>query len=308
MSEAFCRVMPAREDGVGARRPRARHFRGKVPDGGTCRRLAAVFLVATLLPACAMEGDFGRPQTYSLLGFPLDAAYWSSLPRPFAHRSDFALTVDESEMRETAYRLRVQPHNLRPMKLAYAPEAAYAGHLTRNGYKYGPARLAGIDQQLEADHQSLTLFADAARRVVTADLERMRALVENDPYLRVADKRNARNRMRGNFAFIEGTFADLEKRISVYDYAIDRTRVETPGVSVFAVEGSLNHLRDRAASLRYELTQAYRYAEGNPGYPEARYHRTPGRRRPVPVAPPEARTDLRPDHRTDRPLGIKPFK
>jgi Na+/phosphate symporter len=63
--------------------------------------------------------------------------------------------------------------------------------------------------------------------------------------------------MRSNFSYIEGTFIDLQRRIAAYDHALDRTRIETPGVSLAAAEGSLNHLRDRAAALHYELSQSY---------------------------------------------------
>jgi hypothetical protein len=77
------------------------------------------------------------------------------------------------------------------------------------------------------------------------------ALLENSSFLSRGAKRHARNRMRSNFAYIEGTFTDLQRRIAAYDHALDRTRIETPGVSLAAAEGSLNHLRDRAAALHY---------------------------------------------------------
>lgn len=230
-------------------------------------RAIAISALALILPACAMEGDFGRPRNYSVLGFPLDATYWMSDSThglsQMAAPTTFSLTADEIELRETAYRLRVQPHNLIPLKLSYSPQTSYAGDLNRQQYKHGPARMAAIDGELRADHQSLTLFAAAARRVLAADQERMYALTQSREFLSRGDKRNARNRMRRNFAFIEGTFTDMARRISAYQYALDRTRIETPVASTGAVEGSLNHLRDRSASLQYELSQLYQVTESH---------------------------------------------
>lgn len=264
-----------------------------------CGAIVARGAVVLLLPACAMEGDFGRPRTFSLLGLPLDAAYLTSVPTEIGNLTRFGPTADEEEMHRTAYRLRVQIHNLRPVKLALASEAAYAAHLTRKDYRYGPSRVAEIDHELHADHQALTLFGAAASRVAAADRSRLQALLHNDAFLKGRDKRNARNRMRRNLAFIEGTFADLEKRIAAYDYAIDRTGIETPGVSTFAVEGSLSHLRDRATSLHYGLTQSYMLLEVGP----AAYRNgpppltAPGRRQALPAPPADTPIDIRPPTR-----------
>jgi hypothetical protein len=170
-------------------------------------------------------------------------------------------------MREASYRLRIQVHNLKPVKVAYAPESAYAGHLTSQRHAYGPSRAVLLDHELRTDHEALSRFGDAARRVLMADRERLFALGDNRAFLTLRDQRAARNRLRKNFATIEGTFIDLERRIASYDHAIDRTRIETPGVSLADVEGSLNHLRDRAASLHYELSQAYQVAEGHAQQP-----------------------------------------
>ncbi len=230
-----------------------------LPVSALFRKCAAIATVALVLPACAMEGDLGRPKTYSVLGIPLDAAYWvddsthafSQIVNP----TTYAPTPAEAEMHETAYRLRVQPHNFIPLKVAYSPQTAYAGKLRYEQHTYGPSRMGNIDHELQADHQALSLFGAASRRVLAADRERMHALLVNQEFLTRGNKRNARNRMRRNCAFIEGTFTDLERRTGAYQYAVDRARIETPGPSPFAVEGSLNHLRDRAASLQYEVAQ-----------------------------------------------------
>lgn len=242
---------------------------------------ALVALLMLVLPSCAMEGDFGRPKTYTLLGHPLDAAYWASDSGPIlgtisdirARRTgepgrligptSYSQTPEEREMRETAYRLRVEIQDLTPMRFAPGREGSFANTLTYEKYNYGPSRTGLIDQELRADHETLSMFAGAARRVTMADRERMFALQAEQRYLTKGDARNARNRMRKNCAFIVGTFNDLDNRIRAYDYAISRTRIETPGHSVFGVEGALNHLRDRAASLQYELTQVCEVADSD---------------------------------------------
>jgi hypothetical protein len=127
---------------------------------------AAMMSLAVLLSACAMEGDFGRPKTYRLLGYPLDATYWASDATHISGPRRYSLTPDEIAMRETGYRLRIQIHNLTPVKLAYAPESAYAGTLTYEQRSFGPARVTLFDQELRADHEALTRFGQAARRVL----------------------------------------------------------------------------------------------------------------------------------------------
>lgn len=246
-------------------------FRQPLPAlrGKSLRKCAAVAGIILLLPSCAMEGDLGRPKTYTLLGHPLDVAYWASSVKHISGPARFALTPDEIDLRDASYRLRTLVHNLRPVKVALAAESSYAAHLTYEKHRYGPSRAVLLDDELRADHETLSNFANAARRVLAADRERMFALEDNRAYLTLRDQRRARNRMRTNFATVEGTFIDLEKRIASYDHAIDRTRIETPGAPLAAVEGSLNHLRDRAASLHYELSQLYQVAEGHgPQYPE----------------------------------------
>lgn len=252
-------------------------------------------LLTVLLPSCAMEGDFGRPKTYTLLGHPLDATYWASDSGPIlgtisevrARRrgetpgligpTAYKQTPEEREMRQTAYRLRVEIQDLTPMRFAPGREGAFANTLTYEQHNYGPSRISLIENELRSDHETLSMFAGAARRVTIADRDRMYALQTEQRYLTPGDARNARNRMRKNCAYIVGTFNDLDNRIRAYDYAITRTKIETPGYSVFGVEGTLNHFRDRAASLQYELTQVCQLADADMIGVQA-----------VPVAPPPA--------------------
>lgn len=263
-------------------------------------RIPLIGFFAIALPSCAMQGDFGRAKTYTLLGYPLDAAYWASSATHVTRPSKYALTPEEKALREASYRFRIQIHNLTPVKVAYRPENAYAGHLTAEKHSYGPSRVSLIDHELRSDHQALNVFADAARRVLYADQQRMHAILETQSYLTLGDRRQARRRMRENYAVIEGTFIDLEQRIAAYDQAIDKTRLETPNVSVAELEGGLNHLRDRIASLHYELQQSYQ--AGDNYAHRRRYDENPFKRplrrgrqadEPLPQSDPQP-TDIRP--------------
>ena len=99
----------------------------------------------------------------------------------------------------------------------------------------------------------------------------MQAVYENDPNLLVEDKRSSRERMRENFSFIESTFEDLGRRLKAYYYAIDEIRSTAPDAFTVELEGSLNHLRDRTASLEYELTRYFGVAVARGEYQPPRF-------------------------------------
>lgn len=254
-------------------------------------RLVPLCILVFVLGACSMEGDLGRPKPRLLSGGYAEK-HWSTDYPPVQRRSAFSLTPDEAEMRETAFRLRTLAFKHKPIGIAHAPETSYANYLTTYGHIFGPSRMAKIDHDLHADHQSLTLFGQAARRVLDADRHRLGAMFEVDPYVSYLDRQNARSRMEENHAFIEGTFQDLESKVVAYKYAIDRARIETPGVTPAAVDASLNHLRDRMASLHYELAQAYELALNVEVYATVA---------PPPPAPGSAPYSLKP------PSGVKVY-
>ncbi|MGD9868539.1 MAG: hypothetical protein AB7U38_11130 [Hyphomicrobiales bacterium] len=222
-------------------------------------RLVPLLPFAFLLGACSMEGDLGRPKPRLLFG-SIGEQWWTSDVPPVYRHSDFGLTPDEKEMRETAFRLRTLAFKPRPIGISETTETSYADYLTAQGHTFGPSRMAKIDHDLHSDHLSLTLFGQAARRVLEQDRHRLGSMHQVRPYVSFLDKQNARARMQENHAFVEGTFQDMERKVMSYQYAIDRTRIETPGVTPVSVEGSLSHLRDRLASLHYELAQAYELA------------------------------------------------
>ncbi len=182
-------------------------------------------------------------------------ANWFSDPPLPGIPSPLTLTVEEVEMRDTAYRLRVNAYNLTAISADPNPVAAYADHLTREGYVFGLSRMASINQQIVTDQESLERFGAAARKVLFADSQREAALhqrgLKAPPFIR----RDAKNRIDENCAFIEGTFADVGLRIAAYREAIDRTVLETPPAGTDVVGDTLDRFVDRAAMLRSELLQ-----------------------------------------------------
>jgi len=85
----------------------------------------------------------------------------------------------------------------------------------------------------------------------------MQAVYDKDPMILVEDKRSARERMKENYVFIEQTFQDLGRRVQTYRYALDEFRNSKPELVTVELDGSLGHLHERMASLKYELTRYF---------------------------------------------------
>lgn len=265
-----------------------------------------------LLSACGVEGDLGRPKR-SAFALSLSESDWQSAEPNWTNDapnwindepgedvaageapSVLSLTVEEVQLRETAYRLRVQLSDHVPIGAASDPERDYAEHLTRLGYVHGPARLAKIEHEIRTDHEALSKFAHAARRVIGADAVRIGATRDGRTALTGADRHDARNRIGENYLVVRRTFADIRRRIRAYAYAIDRTRIETPVLGVDTAMAGLAHLRDRSASLEYELTQAHESAHRIAAYAVS----------PKPreiIMGPDAPVDIRPPSRARPP-------
>jgi hypothetical protein len=156
-------------------------------------------------------------------------------------------------MREAGHRLSspLAP----PQHPAAGPGGGYGG--ARSHYYKVPNPLAKIDENLVIDHQVLTHFGQAARRVLITDSRRMQAVYDHDPDILIEDKRSARERMKENYAFIEQTFDDLGRRFQAYNYELDELKISEPDLVTVELDGSLKHLNDRAASLKYELTRYF---------------------------------------------------
>lgn len=214
--------------------------------------LAAVLALA--LQGCALNGDFGRPKRSTVV---LSQVYQdvTDYIMDGGEPSYFSLTSDETRMRETAYRLRNKVHAPLPANMIPYNESGYANHLTATARIYGPSRLATIDDEITGDQEALTRFGQSARLVLLADRRRLMALAKGSPSYSQGDFDNAVNRVEQNFAFMEGTFEDIDNRVVAIRIAVDRAKIETPAINAVSVESALNHLHERSLALRYEIAQ-----------------------------------------------------
>lgn len=239
-------------------KPRATR-RNRARSQSLPKQIARYIFISLLAPlvlsACAIEGDFGRPQP--TIFDRIADEFLSSETTLLGSRGGSGVTDDEMAMRETGHRLS--------SPLIPSPQGA-VGRYGSSGYGGYDARpgpgpighpLAAIGEELKRDHQTLTQFGTASRRVLVTDSRRMQAVYEHDPNLLVEDKRSSRERMRENFSFVESTFEDFGRRMQAFYYAIDEIRTNAPAALTVELEGSLTHLRDRSASLEYELTHYF---------------------------------------------------
>ena len=247
-------------------------------------------MLSLLLSACAIEGDFGRPKATIF-----DRIADELLPSEttlLGSRGGSGVTNDEMVMREAGHRLSS------PLMPAQSPAAGPSGGYggARSHYYNVPNPLARIEENLQIDHQALTHFGRAARRVLLTDSRRMQAVYDHDPNILIEDKRSARERMKENYVFIEQIFDDLGRRFQAYNYELDELKISKPEMVTVVMDGSLNHLRDRAASLKYELTRYFgkavaRTGDYRPPRFASREMNKPNYRPPQPYPAPQSKSN-----------------
>lgn len=261
------RITGGSPNSCAARRNRA--YRRSLPKNMRPGYIFALLLLPLALNACAMEGDFGRPRP-TIFDRVADELLPSATTL-LGSRGGSGVTDDEMAMREAGHRLS-SPLNPSPQG-TFGPygSSGYGGYNTRPAARQPGHPLAAIEDELKGDHRALTRFGTASRRVLVTDSRRMQAVFEHDPILLVEDKRSSRERMKENFSFIESTFADFGRRLQAFYYAIDEKRANAPDTFTIELEGSLNHLRDRTASLEYELTHYFGAAVARGEYQPPRF-------------------------------------
>lgn len=217
-------------------------------------KISCILICTAALQGCAVTGDFGRPTKGTVLftqAFHDVTDHFMDGGEP----SFYNLTDDEIKMREMAFRLRMKVHAPITASLIPYNESGYANHLTASGRVNGPSRMATIEDEIHGDHEALTRFGQASRQVLMADRRRLMVLAKGSPNYSQNDADNAINRVEQNYAFMEGTFEDLDNRIAAFRHAVDRTKLETPAVVTGSVESSLDHLHQRSLALRYEMAE-----------------------------------------------------
>ena len=227
-------------------------------------------MLALLLNACALEGDFGRPQPTFFQ--KVADRYVASDATLLGTRGGSGVTDDEVAMRNAGNLLSS------PLRLPEPTMASRGWKDSGYGTDLPPAnaglRMQAMEEQLAADHQALTEFGRAAQRVLMTDARRMQAVYDHNPYLLVQDRRSARERMRENYDYVIAVLNDFARRLQAYHQAIADFQVASPNVPVVDARNSLYHLRDRAASLEYELKNLHEVTLARGIY---RPHRPPRR-------------------------------
>jgi hypothetical protein len=214
-------------------------------------------LLSLLLSACAVEGDFGRPRATVFTKITDEVLLNTNIITRGLTWPEF--TRDEAVLREAGHRLARPLHTeTNPSNISYGAQ--------NGGYGTGPwvynseSPLLSVARDIDADHHALTQFGHSAHRVLVSDSQRLDTLLKRDPGLRAKQRDGARARLQENFDYIESVFMDFGGRLRAYHYAIEDVRTHEPDMVVGEVRGSLDHLRDRAASIKYELTNYYRAA------------------------------------------------
>lgn len=237
------------------------------------KEIAKVLIISFILPlilsACAIKGDFDRLRP-TIIGRTADKVL-PKVTKLFKRRGGAGVTDDEIAMREAGHRLSGPLNTARNGASGPNGNSGYGSYGIRPVSYRNSHPLSAIEIELEIDHQALTQFGNASRRVLITVSKRMQAVDENAPNLRVKDKRFARKRMRKNLDFIESTFKDFDGRLRGFHSLINEVRTNSPDVFTIELEGSLDRLRDRAASLKYELTQFFATASAQGEYQPPRY-------------------------------------
>lgn len=210
------------------------------------KQIARNILVCLLLPlvlsACAIEGDFGRPKPTFI-----DRIADELLPIEttlLGGGGESGVTEDEIAMREAGHRLSS------PL---ISVAQGVAGPYGTSGLIGHP--LAALQDELNMDHQALTQFGIASRRVLAPDSGGTQPVFEFGLNRLVENGQPAREHLRENISFIETTLEGFRRRLQAFYYAIEKIRPNAPDAFTTELKGSLNHLRDRSVSLEYDLTK-----------------------------------------------------
>lgn len=214
------------------------------------KTLLAPLLLMQLLSACAVEGDFGRiePTVFSKVTDQvlLNADIMTrGLERPELNRDEIALR-ESGDILTTPLELVPQVQDI-PMR---RPDEVMPGPYERDPQVIPPGLIA---RSLDRDHQVLTRFGEAARRVIRSYGQQMESILRYDPVLQARKRDEARARMQMNLDYIDTVFASFGHRLQAYHYAIASVRAYEHGRYASEMEASLAHLRDRTAQLDYEL-------------------------------------------------------
>lgn len=226
-------------------------------------------MLSLLLNACAIEGGFGRPQATVFTKITDEVLLNTNIVTRGLTWPEF--TRDEAVLRESGHRLARSLHtNAVPSKTSY--DARMGGYGTGHWVQNSESPLLLLGRDIDSDHHALTQFGHSDHRVLVSDSQRLDTMLKRDRGLRARERDGARARLQENYDYIKTVFDDFGRRLRAYHYAIEDVRAHDPDAVVVEMRGSLDHLRDRAASIKYELDNFYRAAlarsDAHPPRPE----------------------------------------
>jgi hypothetical protein len=220
-------------------------------------------LVLWASAAAGCTGDLGRPapNLWSDVIAP-EAGFWAATARGEA-ASPFALTDDELQLRDRAWRFVMPAHErsvfagivsdlahsrILPVQAQSNDIAAYHASLIGGSWNSQASRYARMAEDANADRLLIGPFRGNAMRVVAADRVRMRA-VEGAALVPPEKQGPAFARVVENEGLILWVCERVGFRIESYRYALSNLVVETPSREAIRAERALMALEAEAGPM-----------------------------------------------------------
>ena len=218
---------------------------------------AALLTLASLaLSACAETGDFGRPAkgVWNDVVLPRAGA-WAAAERG-EPVSSYPFTDLENELRDRSWRFLMPAHERQwfdrhvadlartrvlPARLHPSDPTGYYRALMGESFVSPASRFRRIGEDAEADLRLIAPFAGVARRVIEADLARLRSLayVRDLTEIQVAE---ATARVVENRCLIAWVRAETYERTESYRYALEHAFVAMPQNEAAGAERAIKAL------------------------------------------------------------------
>ena len=172
--------------------------------------------------------------------------------------SVFQPTDDERQLRDLAYPLVEPPydrqrwysvlseHGLNDVFAGSFDRTAYAANLMSSRYRSANTRYSQLIEDVRNDVTRLPAFFEAAARVLDIDAKRRKAMGhvrEMSPF----EVENASKRMAENAAIVAMVRGSLERRVSSYQFALERLVIVTPSPQAVEAERLLGQLKGKMA-------------------------------------------------------------
>jgi hypothetical protein len=223
------------------------------------RRAAPLLSLGILLFTCACTNtDFGEVRPSLVRD---DIHDWVGPAATGSSPSVLQPTDDERQLRDLAYPLVEPPydrqrwysvlseHGLNDVLAGSFDRTAYAANLMSSRYRSANTRYSQLIEDVRNDVTRLPAFFEAAARVLDIDAKRrqaMRHIREMSPF----ERENAGKRMAENAAIVAMVRGSLERRVSSYQFALERLVIVTPSPQAVEAERLLGQLKGKMAFYR----------------------------------------------------------